>query len=230
VIRHGHYIDCYGKRWDQSKAREALGLPEDKRILLFLGTLRRYKGLIGFVEAFSMLKYGDLLLAIAGKVADPDHLDEVRPLMEAEGDRIRLFPGFIPDEQVSCFIGAADFVVLPYDEIHMSGALILALSYGCPVIAPDRGLIREYLPPGTGILFDPQVPSGLVHALEQALTCDGAAMGARGKSFARRLGWEGIARKHARFYARLTGKTGGLVDRRKDISRKRDTRKGVVSR
>jgi glycosyltransferase involved in cell wall biosynthesis len=110
---------------------------------------------------------------------------------------------------MAAFLGAADFVVLPYREVHMSGSCVLAISYGRPVIAPRMGLIPEYLPEGGGILYEPGDPSGLQRALEESLHCDADAMGAEGRRFAAGLAWEGIAEQHARFYSRLLGARAG---------------------
>ncbi len=55
--------------------------------------------------------------------------------------------GYVPDDRLDLFLNAADRVVLPYTEILTSGAAILAMSFGRPIIAPDRGALRDHVPP-----------------------------------------------------------------------------------
>jgi glycosyltransferase involved in cell wall biosynthesis len=194
-------MDRYGEPQDRKAARHTLGLPLDKRIYLFLGTIRRYKGLARLVQAFSRAHMPGALLVVAGKIVAGASWAEIRRQADSDTDRFLLLPGMIPDRRVATFLGAADFVVLPYRKVHMSGTSVLAISYGRPVIAPRMGLIPEYLPEGGRILYDPDDPSGLQRALEHSLHVDAEAMGAEGQRFAVRLSWEEIAERHARFYS-----------------------------
>ena len=49
--------------------------------------------------------------------------------------------------------GAADAFVLNYGEVFSSGALLLALAFGLPVIAPERGSATELAPPPATVPF-----------------------------------------------------------------------------
>ena len=53
----------------KEKARKALGWPQDKKIVLFFGLIRKYKGLDLLIEAFSKapLNHSDVILAIVGE-------------------------------------------------------------------------------------------------------------------------------------------------------------------
>jgi beta-1,4-mannosyltransferase len=209
VIRHGHYIGCYGEILDPAHCRKALGLPLDKKVYLFFGTMRYYKGVDELVRIFARIRLRDAVLAAAGNVPDREIEKRIQSHAETDPDRIRFFPGFIPDARAGLFLQAADFLVLPYREIHMSGTLLASLSYARPVIAPDLGLIRDYLPEGAGILYDPADPEGLERALRQSEEVDALEMGRQGLAFAQSLDWAEIAKEHRRFYARLARKDRG---------------------
>lgn len=203
IIRHGHYLGSYGEVRDKKESRVALDLPASLRIYLFLGTLRPYKGVVKLVRVFSQGPFSEALLVVAGKMVDADAALETKKWITARPERFQYLPGFVPDEKMATLLGAADFMVLPYEEVHMSGTLILALSYGLPIIAPDRGLIRDYLPEEAGIIYDPADPDGLEGALTESLEKDARAMGRRGRERASTLDWEKIAEEHVKFYSAL---------------------------
>jgi glycosyltransferase involved in cell wall biosynthesis len=209
VIPHGHYLGCYGESLDPVRCRKTVGLPLDKKVYLFFGTMRYYKGVDELARIFARIGLQDAVLVAAGKVPDRAIEKKIQSLAETDPDRIRFFPGFIPDARAGLFLQAADFLVLPYREIHMSGTLLASLSYARPVIAPDVGLIREYLPEGAGILYDPADPKGLERALRQSVEVDALEMGRQGLAFAASLDWMEIAKKHRRFYTRMAGKDRG---------------------
>ena len=58
-------------------------------------------------------------------------------------DNVRLDLRWIPPEEVSDHFAAADLVVLPYRRIMNSGAVVLAMTLGRPVLVPDLGSMRE---------------------------------------------------------------------------------------
>ena len=202
-------MECYGEILDQVRCREELGLPGDRKIFLCTGSVRHYKGADILARVFSTLEAPGAFLVIAGKIVDEAVGGRIAALAGRHPDRIRFLPGFVPDEKIGKLLQAADAVVLPYRRIHMSGTLLLALSYARPVLAPDLGLLREYLPEGAGILYDPTDPGGLGKALLQAVEWDALEMGRKGRAFMERLDWAGIAEAHHRYYARLISPAGG---------------------
>jgi hypothetical protein len=55
--------------------------------------------------------------------------------------------GHVPDTEVGALHLAADSAVLPYQDLFSSGALLLALSLGVPVIAPADTTADELASP-----------------------------------------------------------------------------------
>jgi len=203
VIPHGNYIHAYGPIQDKNDCKRKLELPSDSLIYLFFGAIRDYKGLDILIRLFSRMDHQKSVLVVAGKDAEKKISHEIQTVADTDSARIRFFPGFIPDENIPQFLGAADYVVLPYKSVHMSGAALLALSYSRPVIAPRLGLIPEYLPEDTGILYEPDDTDGLKNAILKSFEQDPEEMGANGLKFASTLSWNKIGEQHLNFYEKL---------------------------
>jgi len=74
----------------------------------------------------------------------------------------------VPDEAIQLYMNACNVCVLPYRWSTTSGAVMLAWTFGRPVIAPAIASFPELVTPETGILYDPSQPDALVSALQQA--------------------------------------------------------------
>ena len=202
VIPHGNYVTWYPNECTPEVARERLGLPPDGFVYLSLGQVRPYKGVEELLHAFAELAGEELVLMIAGRVQEPEYGERVRAL--AAGDpRVRLHLDYVPDDEVQYFMNAADVAVLPYRRATTSGAAILALSFGLPVIAPALGPFPALLGQGAGILYDPQQPQALPGALRAARQVDLAAARRAAWEMAHRLDWEPIGQQFAALYRQI---------------------------
>jgi glycosyltransferase involved in cell wall biosynthesis len=74
----------------------------------------------------------------------------------------------VPSENLQLYLNACDVVVLPYREDLTSGAAMLALSFGRPVVAPRMGTLEELLTDDCGVLYDPRSDAALVDAMRAA--------------------------------------------------------------
>ena len=167
---HGNYLGVYPVTMDREQARQELDLPRDVPVFLFLGQIRAYKGLHRLQSAFAVCleKFPESHLLVAGKVRE-EEAEEIRGLFSGM-QQCRLHPYFVPDEQLGNYLQAADYVVLPYQQVLTSGSVILAQSFGLPPIVPDLGLLREHVQDGrTGYLYDSHEPNGLDQAMTRAL-------------------------------------------------------------
>ena len=79
-----------------------------------------------------------------------------------------MLPEFVPNEAIQLYMNACNVCVLPYKNATTSGAAMLALSFGRPIVAPDIGPFPELITQATGILYDPSQPNALLLALQQA--------------------------------------------------------------
>lgn len=140
IIPHGHYRTCYPPEVDQLGAKQQLGLNTKKKVLLFVGMIKPYKNIPGLIKAFNSAQIDDYQLVVAGTPDNENLRDEIEALKSV---KTRLFLRFIPDSELNVYMSAADVVILPYKAILNSGALLLALSYNRPVIAPHMGAIID---------------------------------------------------------------------------------------
>src|SRR5437773_2653448 len=133
---------------------------DDGRTLLSLGILREYKGLGDAIEATNRIDGARLLVA-----GDP--LESIDGYRAAAGDRAEWRLGYLSDEEIARALGDATVALFPYrPEIDQSGALLLALGAGVPVVAYDVGGLGE---PVRRFEAGRVVPAGGVDALTQAV-------------------------------------------------------------
>ena len=199
VIPHGSYIGAYPDHIDRATARARLGLPDDGRVLLFLGQLRRYKGVEELIASVRQMDAPGLRLVVAGRPVDATIEADLRTAAEAD-PHITLHLRAIPDDELQVYLRACDAVVLPFRDVLTSGSAILAMSFGRGVIAPRLGCLPETLTDDAAILYDPNTPNALREALTKALTADLDGLGEAAAGRASALGWDAIAAATARLY------------------------------
>ena len=125
TVLHGHYRDRFAgmKRPD----------PHPGRVLYF-GLIRPYKGVETLLDVFGALDRRDLSLRVVGRPSGG-----LRPVIESAergDDRISARLEFVSDADLVAEVGGATLVVLPYNEMHNSGAVLVALSSDRPVLVP----------------------------------------------------------------------------------------------
>lgn len=142
VIPHGDYRSAYTDSITRTEARDRLKLPQHAQVLLSMGQLRPYKNVPRLIEQFRQLAAPEAILVVAGRPASVDVATEI---VTAAGNdsRVQVHFGFVPADELQVYLRAADLMVLPYGEILNSGSAILALTFGCPVLVPDRGAMAE---------------------------------------------------------------------------------------
>ena len=132
--------------------------------LLMFGRIFAYKGLTTLLRAESLLPEGlaDVRITIAGRGDDPM---QRRDLM-GDPARYDIRHRFIEDAEVAQLFLDCDVVVLPYTEASQSGVLLLAASFGKPVIVTDVGELRATVEPaGIGLVVPPDDPPALAAAI-----------------------------------------------------------------
>jgi len=124
---------------DPAEAKSRLGIPPERKVALFFGIVRPYKGLRLLVEAAGMLKRrgNPVHLLIAGEFWED--AEEYRKLIRAEGIEgwVTIDNRYIPNEEVPLFFSAADVFVAPYVDGTQSAAVKLAMGFGVGVVASE---------------------------------------------------------------------------------------------
>jgi beta-1,4-mannosyltransferase len=202
VIPHGSYAGYYPDDITPAEARRRLGLEADAFVYLNLGGLRPYKGVEELMRAFAALPAARLRLVIAGHPHEPDYAARLRAL--AAGDeRIRLFLEHVPDARVQVYLRAADVCVFPYRQATTSGAAILALTFGRPIVAPALGPFPALVAQSAGVVHAPDDPDGLRQALRQAQELDAGAAQRAIAAYVDCIAWPRLGRLHAGMYRQL---------------------------
>jgi beta-1,4-mannosyltransferase len=201
VIPHGHYRDAYLPAIAPLEARHQLNLPEQGLIFLNFGMLRPYKGIEKLLEIWHL--QAELLtesqLLIVGKALDLDYGWALDTQAKA-GRNITLRNQFVANEEVHLYFSAADIIVLPFNQILTSGSLLLAMSYGKPIIAPKSATILETMGEATDFLYDPEDPNGLLQAIQDSLKGDLCLASQKVSRAGDRLNWFDIAAQTKKVY------------------------------
>ncbi len=147
-IVHAHPLyDHYGEKIEKSAARAKLDIPKDKKVILFFGLIRDYKGLDLLIESMAELDDTYLLL-IAGEVYGK--FDKYKDLIHEKRvqNRISLHLKYIPDSELPLYFSASDICVLPYRSGTQSGIIAVSYHFGLPVIVTDTGGLKEMVEEG----------------------------------------------------------------------------------
>ena len=161
--------------------RRLLGVG-DKRIVMFLGTPRDYKGLDDLAVAVASLGRADVALVVVG--AHADSAAGLRILGRCP--RAALVP-WVPFDQVPTLLSAADVVAVPQRETpdtvgQVPAKIFDAMALGRPVVSTRVSMIPEILD-GCGLLVEPGDVSGLAAAIRTLLddSTRAEALGARAR-------------------------------------------------
>lgn len=143
--------DCYQvtNRLTHQEAQEKLGLA-NKRVLLFFGYVRKYKGLMNLIEALPVIReqLKDIHLLVVGEFYDDprSYLETISRL--GLDKNVTIIDEYVANETVHIYFTAADVAVLPYDEATQSGILSIAYGFAVPVIVTNVGGLAELVDDG----------------------------------------------------------------------------------
>lgn len=199
IVPHGSYIGAYPNTTNRAAARARLALTDAGAVYLFLGGVRPYKGLELLLEAFRALDDPQARLLVAGHAHQPAYAAAIETQASRDA-RVRLLLRHVPDDELQFFFQASDACLLPYRAATTSGAALLALSFGCPIIAPRLGPFPELAAAGRGLLFDPDNVDDLARALRLTPSRDRLAAQAACLAYAQSLAWPTLAQVHLAAY------------------------------
>jgi len=149
VITHGVLNLIKQRVISSQEARKHLHLPLDKKIVLFFGYIRKYKGVDVLIKAFGLIQkqMKDVFLLIVGQpfVETWDKYEELMNENNLENcSTVEL--GFVPESEIGYYFSAADVVVLPYTYLDTHGGVgALTLPFKKPLLVSDVGGLQEYI-------------------------------------------------------------------------------------
>lgn len=169
VIPHGNYVSDVRVLDQASDTEVKLGVPEGKKVVLFFGQIKDVKGLDILLQAIGSVRseLDNICLVVAGRPWKSDFLKYENMIESLNiSDLCVRHIRYIPDEHVPYYYRAADLVVLPYKRIYQSGVVLMAMSYGRPVLVSDLPGMTEIVKDGeNGFVFRLEEPGSLARKL-----------------------------------------------------------------
>ena len=173
-VPHPTYAGAYPDHVSRAEARSELGVRPGEVVFLLFGSLQPYKGVEELLAAFERLASRDLdrpaRLVIAGNAPDERFGSELRVWAAGRLDAT-VEIARVPIEDVQYYYRAADVAVLPYRQALNSGAAMLAVTFGVPVLVAARGGLAG-LAAMPGVLSYQPDRQDLTDAMHAALTTD----------------------------------------------------------
>ena len=157
LVSHPLY-DNFGAIISKADARKQLHLPDNEKIILFFGFIRKYKGLDLLFEAMAnvRIKNSGIRLLVAGEFYED--AKQYQEQIERLGikDRLILKTDFIPDSEVKYYLCAADAVIQPYRNATQSGVTPLAYHFEKPMVVTNVGGLPSLVPDKkVGLVVEP---------------------------------------------------------------------------
>jgi glycosyltransferase involved in cell wall biosynthesis len=189
-----------------TRQRQELPLPDElahvgRKVVLFFGLVREYKGVDVLLRAFRLVEHDAELWVVGAPRID------MTPLHELAGPRVRFVERFVPDPEIPAYFRRADLVVLPYRDIDQSGVLYTALAFGKPlVLSATGGFVELAERHGAARLVPPGDEQELAVALEDLLTSDSARAelaAAAARAAAGPCSWDTVADRTLALYREL---------------------------
>ena len=182
----------------KDEARQELGLPLDKKIIISVGGLVKRKG---FHRVLAVLpevteKYKEVLYVIVG---GPTVEGDLGPELKKQVKELNLddhvrFTGFLPHSEVRKWLNAADIFCLATSNEGWANVFFEAMACGKPVVTTKVGGNKEVVKSADyGIMVDlddqKQLKNAIIEALEKKWD--------HGKiiKYASENNWENVARK-----------------------------------
>ncbi len=201
-VDHGKFFPV-----PQAEAREKLGLPTDKRIILSVGGLVPRKGFDVLIKALGHLTgkrpAGDFYLAIVGDGPARGSLEQLAASLGL-GQIVRLV-GAVPHEQLNSWYSAADLFCLVSDREGWPNVLLESLACGTPVVATNIWGVPEIIRSNSVGLLTERTEQAVAAALARAFETPWVADDVT--AYAKQHSWERAAQSvHGVFESALAQK------------------------
>ncbi len=140
------------KKVSRFEARKKLGIKNYEKILLYFGRVSPEKNLKFLIKAAKLFEKKDFRIIIAG---GGPYLEKCVAMATKLNLKNVSFPGFIPEDLIKYYYGAADVFCNPSLFETLSLVDIEAMARGLPILVPDHSAQAEFLLHGRcGEVFD----------------------------------------------------------------------------
>ena len=209
-IFHPHPIyEHFGEKIDKKEALEKLKLStieeiENKKILLYFGFVRKYKGLDLLLEAFKNLDESYFLIIAGESYLSDSENKELQDILDHHPKRqnidVRL--RYVSDQEVNLLFSAADANILPYRHATQSGVSAIAFHFEVPSVVTDVGGLRDLIEPyNAGTIANEPTPKAIQEAIEELFDKkNNIDYGQNLRAFKEKYSWENLAKKVIELY------------------------------
>lgn len=205
LIPHPIY-NQFGEKLSRNEALSKLGIENhsNKKILLFFGIIRDYKGLDILLKSLSHLDES-YFLVVAGEVYGS--FEKYESIISELGlkDRIALFNNYIDDSDVKNYFSAADVCILPYKSATQSGITNISYHFELPIIATNvGGLAETIIHEKTGLIVEDVSENALANSIVSYFqNYNSTAMANEIKIMNQENSWENFAQRLLDFSQKL---------------------------
>ena len=191
------------------EARQRLGLPTGRRVVLFVGRIEPLKGIDTLLRAMALVApeiphWQECLSVIiiggapgAGVEQTNAELARLQQLRVELGiEELVTFQGAQDQDSLACYYSAAEMVVMPSHYESFGMVALEAMACGTPVVASKVGGLAFSVQDGeTGYLVSGGDPAAMAARIKQLLTDEQLRrrLGQQAARWARRYGWPVVA-------------------------------------
>lgn len=190
---------------DRTVARQRLGIPEDRKVLVTVGYLEEVKGHRHLIDAMpGVLEQGDVHLYIIGDGSLREQLTSQARSLGVEGS-VSFFHEPLSPSGVALWMNASDVFVLP--SLNEGNPTVMFECMGCgrPFVGSRVGGIPDVISSDLlGLMCEPADSEGLTNAIGEALERDWDPSAI--SNHAQRYSWKSIASDLSSLYGDLLEK------------------------
>ena len=212
IIYHGIYNLFDKNHFTKNLSRSYLGIPENKKVVLFFGFLRDHKGMDTLIRAAKKMKKVEpnlcIYVASALKYSSPDLINQYLYLikkMQLE-DVFMLNLKYLESRDIEPVFKAADVVALPYGKVSQSGVLMMAMGFKKPVVITDVFYEKKWVKDLAGLVAKAKDSDSVADKLLQLLHQQSLAnqYGNNGYRYAsNNFSWQKAAQQYFQIYSKL---------------------------
>jgi len=171
IIPNGIDLSEYAELPPKGSFKKKFNIPEDRKIILYLGRIHKTKGIDFLIRAYAHLKnemkYKDAILVIAGP--NDGYLGEARTLANSLGlYNSVMFTGFISNEdKLKALVDAEVFVTPSFYGFPMT--FLEACAVGTPMVTTSLGDTLEWMDGNLGYVAQ-STPSDLAGTIYKIIS------------------------------------------------------------
>jgi glycosyltransferase involved in cell wall biosynthesis len=197
VTPMGSYADPYPVTLTRAEARSSFGFEDDDIVLSLIGRVEPYKGADLLLAAVGQLPGSTRIkVVVAGLCTDETYRKDLIRLTNALGGRAILTLEWVSDDDLARYFQATDIAVFAFREITNSASVLLAQSFGVPVVIPDLPTLAD-IPTDAAIRYTPGTHSlaEVIANIEGLTSSEIRDVGAAGLAWATSSDWGNVARE-----------------------------------